>query len=143
MRHRPISEVIASHKLVTTLSDTSVLDAARLMKRESVGAVLVVEDGRLHGIFTERDALNRVLAEGLAPEHTTLAQVMTADPFTVDESQPFSHALHLMHENGFRHVPVMRAGKAVGMVSVRDALAPEMAEFEHELERREELTEIL
>ena len=143
MRHRPISEVIATHKLVTTASDTSVLDAARLMKRESVGAVLVVEDGRLRGIFTERDALNRVLAEGLPPGDTTLAQVMTADPFTVEESQPFGYALHLMHENGFRHVPVTRGGKPVGMVSARDALSPEMAEFEHELERREELTEIL
>ncbi|WP_341678748.1 CBS domain-containing protein [Niveibacterium sp. SC-1] len=143
MSHRPISEIIAGRKLVVAKPGMSVREAARLMKREAVGAVLVVEDDRLRGIFTERDALNRVLAEGLSPDDTQLAAVMTADPITVEDSRAIGYALHLMHENSFRHVPVTHAGKAIGMVSVRDALGPEMVEFEHELERREELTEIL
>jgi CBS domain-containing protein len=122
---------------------TSIREAARLMKRTQVGALLVVEHGHLVGIFTERDALNQVLAEGLNPETTTLAEVMTLNPITVHPDQPFVYALHLMYENGFRHIPVVESGRPLGMVSARDALEMEAEEFETTLRQREHLRAIM
>jgi CBS domain-containing protein len=98
---------------------------------------------RLAGIFTERDALYRDLAAGKDPKRITLGEVMTADPTTIAADKPFGHALHLMYERGFRHVPVVENGLPIGMVSARDALGPEMEQFEAELREREHLTEIL
>lgn len=138
---RPIREVIRSRKLVSAPPAMTVREAARLMVREKVGALPVVESGRLIGIFTERDALFRVLARGLDPDATALAQVMTADPVTVDAERPLNHALHLMFDGGFRHVPVMERGGVAGVISARDALGPEITQFEAELRQRDDLSE--
>ena len=97
-------------------------EAAQLMASEKIGALPVVKDGRLAGIFTERDALVRVLARGLDPDTTRLAEVMTADPVTIDARRPLKHALQMMVDGNFRHVPVVEGGSVVGMVSARDAL---------------------
>lgn len=143
MPTRPISEIIRNQRIYTAPPDTTVVVAARGMKDLNVGAVMVVDQGHLVGIFTERDALFRVVAPGLDLHATTLAQVMTPDPMTIRADRPFGHALHLMNDNGFRHVPVVDNGRPVGMVSVRDALGSEVANFEAELRRREEITEII
>jgi CBS domain-containing protein len=108
-----------------------------------VGALLVIEDGRLAGIFTERDALFRVIAENRDPAKTRLKEVMTTNPRTISADRPFGHALHMMHEGGFRHVPVVEESRAVGMVSARDALGPELEEFAAQLDRRSRIGEIL
>jgi CBS domain-containing protein len=143
MPQRLISEIIAGQQIVHTGSDTSVAEAARLMRQNRVGALLVLERERLAGIFTERDALFRVLAEGRDPASTRLAEVMTRDPQAIGPERPFGHALHVMHEGGFRHVPVIANGVPVGMVSARDALGPELREFLAELDRRGRIGEIL
>jgi len=144
MPHRKLRKRVEHQKMLTAAPPkTSVREATRLMKQTQVGALLVVEHGRLVGIFTERDALVRVLAEGLDPETTPLAAVMTLDPITVHPDQPFVAALHLMYENGFRHVPVAENGRPLGMVSARDALDLEAAEFEATLHQREHLRAIL
>jgi len=113
-----------------------VADAARLMRRGNVGAILVVDQSRLIGIFTERDALFRVIACGRDPATVLLREVMTADPATVAPDETFGYALLLMHERGFRHVPVVREGRPVGVVSARHALDPELEEFAAEAARR-------
>lgn len=144
MAYRTLRKIVEHQKMLTAAPPkTSVLEAARLMKQTQVGALLVVEHGHLVGIFTERDALVRVLAEGLNPETTTLAEVMTLNPITIHPDQSFLSALHLMHENGFRHVPVAENGRPLGMVSARDALELEAAEFEATMHRREHLRAIL
>ncbi|OLC66985.1 MAG: inosine-5-monophosphate dehydrogenase [Betaproteobacteria bacterium 13_1_40CM_4_64_4] len=144
MPQRPIRSVIAKQKILTATAEITVTDAARLMKKKSVGAVMVVKDnGRLAGIFTERDAVFRVLAEGRDPKTTRLSDVMTPQPQTITPEKPFGHALLMMYESGFRHVPVVENGKPVGMVSARDALGPELQEFESELQRRTRIGEIL
>jgi CBS domain-containing protein len=140
MPQRLVREVIAKKQPLLLPADTSVREAARQMKRQSVGAAMIVDGDRLVGIFTERDALQRVLAEGLDAGKTILANVMTADPRTVAPDRPFGLALLMMYEGGFRHVPVVERGRPIGMVSARDALGPELREFEHELERREEIS---
>src|SRR5690348_8086625 len=125
----PVSDVLERRKLIAAPPDTTVAEAARLMKEGRVGAILVVERERLVGIFTERDALFRVVAAGLEPATVCLREVMTADPATVAPDETFGYALLLMYERGFRHVPVVEGGKAIGVVSARHALDPDLEEF--------------
>jgi len=143
MPQRPVRSILASKTPVTANGEMSVAQAARLMKDRRVGAVLVMHEGRLAGIFTERDALFRVIAEGRDPANTHLQDVMTANPRTITPDRPFGHALHMMHEGGFRHVPVVDGGAPLGVVSARDALGPELEAFLGELDKREHIFEVL
>ena len=135
----PVSSILEPRKLIFAAPEASVTDAARLMDKNRVGAVLVVEDGRLIGIFTERDAVCRVMAPGRDPATTRLTEVMTANPFTVSPDETFGYALLLMHDNGFRHVPVAENDRAIGVVSARYALDPDLEEFTAEAERRKSI----
>jgi CBS domain-containing protein len=135
----PIKSVIEPRKLVVAAPQTSVAEAARLMKQGNVGAVLVVDNEQLVGIFTERDAICRVIAAGLDPASTALSEVMTREPKTVAADETFGYALLLMHENGFRHAPVVENGRPVGVVSARHALDPELEEFTAEAARRKSI----
>jgi len=143
MSNRPIRGIIENQKVVIANSDINILEASRLMKENSIGALLVCEKQRLVGMFTERDALFRVMAEARDPKTTSLAEVMTCHPQTVDPDKPLGHALHMMYEGGFRNVPVVENGKPVGMVSARQALGPELREFVAEMDEREHIQEIL
>lgn len=144
MPNRPVIKVIQNRDFIALPMDTSVLAAAKLMKQRHQGSALIVGEGRLLGICTERDLVFDVLAEGLDPTQTPISEVMTANPETIGPEQPFSHALHLMFEGGFRHMPVLDAqGQPLGIISARDALGLETAQFNEELERREALTELL
>jgi len=143
MPDRPIRVIIEDQEPVIATSAMSVAAAARLMKQQRIGALLVVDNGRLSGIFTERDALFRVTAEGRDPEKTRVAEVMTLNPRTIEPDRPFGHALHLMYEGEFRHVPVVENGRPLGMVSARDALGPDLQQFVRDLETRNHIGEIL
>jgi CBS domain-containing protein len=143
MPNRPVSQLVKNQRILTATATMSVADAAAGMRDAKVGAIMVVSGPRLVGIFTERDALYRVVAAGKDPKHTELGEVMTADPIAITPDKPFSHALHIMYDSGFRHVPVVENGRPIGMVSARDALGPEMEQFEAELNEREHITEIL
>lgn len=125
--------------LLTVPPETTVSEASRLMARRKVGAVMVTRDGKLVGIFTERDVVFRVIAQGLDVEATRLADVMTSSPITIDPDKSFGLALVLMQKNGFRHMPVTENGVPVGMVSARNALDPELEEFTSESYRREKI----
>ncbi len=143
MPQRPIQSVIAKQKVLTSPANTTVHAAAKAMKERNVSSVLVVDGNRLIGIFTERDAVSRVLAEGRNANATKLADVMTRNPKTISPEKPVGHALLMMYEGGFRHVPVVKNGHPVGMITARDALVPELQEFESELERRNRIGEVL
>jgi CBS domain-containing protein len=143
MPQRPVRSIIGNQIPVTATGELTVAQAARLMKEKRIGALLVLDGARLAGIFTERDALFRVIAEGRDPEKTRLAEVMTANPRTITADRPFGHALHLMHEGGFRHVPVVDQDRPLGVVSARDALGPELEEFVSDLDRRERIGEVM
>ena len=100
---------------------TSVMEAARHMHARHVRAVLVIEgDADLVGIFTERDAISRVLAAGRDPVTTILADVMTNNPETVTRQQTATEMLWLMKEVRVRHLPVVQDGKTVGIVVRND-----------------------
>ena len=100
---------------------------------------MVVADQKLVGIFTERDVVIRVIAQGRDVLTTPLAEVMTSNPITVAPDKSFGYALLVMHENGFRHLPVMEDGKLIGIVSARNALDPDLEEFVSEAQRRQHI----
>ena len=143
MTDRLIKKIIEDQEIVTAPADMTVSEAALLMREKHIGAVVVVENEKLAGIFTERDALFRVVAEGRDGKATRLADVMTRNPQTVKPDQPFSVALQFMYGGKFRHVPVVEDGRPVGIISARDALGPELEAFVYELLRQEQVENIL
>jgi len=143
MSHRSIGSIIEGQELVTAPGGATVAEAARLMRERAVGAVMVLDEGKLVGVFTERDALFRVVAESRDVQTTRLSEVMTSRPRTVSPDMAFSDALHIMHEGGFRYVPVVKDGRPVGMISCRDALGPELEDFIYELLRQERAQDVL
>jgi CBS domain-containing protein len=104
---------------------------------------MVVEEGKLIGIFTERDALVRVLAAGLDPVTTQLSIVMVRQVITIGPDRSLVNALHRMRDNGFRHMPVVENGIPIGMISVRDALTSDLVQLETEEEVKERLTRVM
>lgn len=139
MFNQPVKALMERRKMLTATPQVSVSKAAKKMASKKVGAILVVEDDELLGIFTERDALFRVIALGREPATTTIGEVMTPRPVTITTEKSFGHAMLLMHENGFRHLPVVENGKAIGILSARDALDPDLEEFAVEENRRKYL----
>lgn len=135
--------IIEQREVASSPGAITVSEAARLMREKRAGAVAVVEEGKLIGIFTERDALFRIVAEGRDPQTVRLAEVMTRDPQTIHPDKPFADALHIMYEGGFRHVPVVEDGRPIGIISARDALGPELEDFVYELLRQEQGRDIL
>ncbi|MFO1312746.1 MAG: CBS domain-containing protein [Burkholderiales bacterium] len=136
MSIRSLRTIVAKQAPVTAAKTLSVLDGARMMKQHNIGALLVVDGSRLVGIFTERDALFRVLSEGRNPQTTRLADVMTLHPQTIHPDEPFLQALRIMHKGRFRHLPVVEFERPLGMVSVRDALDDDIYALKVALEQQ-------
>lgn len=101
-------------------SDSTVRDAVRLMNRQRIGAVLVIDQGQLAGIFTERDVLVRVVDAERDPRTTIIADVMTAKVTTVSPEMRVSEALRLVTEQRMRHLPVMEGRRLLGLISLTD-----------------------
>jgi CBS domain-containing protein len=130
---RTLRELVHGQNVATVLGDTSVDEACRVMRARNIGAILVVDVlGALLGIFTERDAVFRVLVERRDPLATAVAAVMTAAPATLRPDHNAMDALRLMDDGGFRHVPVMESGRVYGIVSRRDFHAAELSLREDE-----------
>ena len=132
MLRKIMPDVVRDQTLVALPGSATVREAARLMRDRKVGSVLVMEAGRLEGIFTERDLVSRVAAEGLDLEGTRLAEVMTAGPDTVTPEATAFDALRLMEDGGYRHLPVVSGQRVLGIVSRRDFLGMEKSRLEEE-----------
>jgi len=117
-----VGDVVGHQSLVTFPSSTSVAKAAETMAKRQVGAVLVFDGGALGGIVTDRDLVERVVAEGRNPAQTMLADVMTPDPIVVTPSHTVAETMRVMKDRRTRHLPLKRENKIVGIVSVRDLL---------------------
>ena len=123
MPHRSIAHIISQQTPVTATADLTVREACQRMAAARVGALLVVEHGFLTGIFTERDALNRVLAPGLDPEHTLLSEVMTANPVSVRPETLATEALRIMETREIDNLPVVDGdGIVAGVVDIQDLM---------------------
>ena len=111
----------------------SVLETVRAMVERNIGAVPVVHNGNLVGIFSERDLMRRVVAQGCDPRSTCMAEVMTDDPLTVSTNADLENCMALMRRHGFRHLPVCHEGHLVGIVSLRDILLHDLSEKDDEV----------
>lgn len=119
----PLSKVPRRPVLLLPIS-TSVAEAIRAMNERRVGVTLVVQSGKLAGIFTERDVLKKVAGASMDLERTPVSRVMTQEPFTLPEDCSIAFALHHMSTEGYRHLPLVKPdGTPVGVVGVRDIVA--------------------
>lgn len=129
---RNLSDIIFNQRPLTLAPDVTVCDACQQMSDRRVGSVLVVDEtGNLVGIFTGRDAVRRVLAGGKSPQ-SKLCDVMTPNPDTMSPEQTAIDALRLMWDGGYRHLPVIKNGKLMGVVSRGDFKNDEQIRLEEE-----------
>jgi CBS domain-containing protein len=105
------------HSIAPTLS---IFDAVAEMNRLRIGAIVILDDGKLAGIFTERDALQRVLGTGIDPKTVSVAEVMTRDVMTVEPAAAVEDVAAMFTEKRCRHLPVVSEGKLVGLISIGD-----------------------
>lgn len=140
MLYRTVKSLMQRAKMLKAPPHALVSRAAELMARKNAGAVLILDGDRLVGILTERDVVFRVVARGLSPEATRIADVMTPEPRTIGPDEPFGYALYVMQEGGFRHLPVVEDGKPVGIISARSAMDPDLEDFVAEAQRRKGYT---
>jgi CBS domain-containing protein len=120
-RQTPLNRIFEEGKPIHSVErDTPVTECARLMTAGKIGALIVMDGERLIGIFTERDALNRVLAGGLDPGTTKVSEVMTKDPYCIRPTTTVGDAMKLITSRRFRHLPIVDNGKVLAVVSSGD-----------------------
>lgn len=138
MHRRIVPDIVSNQSISTVQTTMTVRDAAREMAAKRIGALMITDQGRLQGIFTERDVMTKVVAAGRDPDTTTLGDVMTRDPDTVRPDSLAVKALEMMRESGYRHLPVVEAeGRIVGIVSIRDLYFAVKTDLEEDIQERE------
>jgi CBS domain-containing protein len=126
---------IASVPAATVSPETTVLEAVRLMSDEQVGAVAVTREGKLTGIFTERDLMIRVVLEGRDPAATRIGEVMTENCISAKKDMSMGEALQIMTESHFRHLPVVDENdRVLGLLSIRNLLHNRVDKLSQELD---------
>ena len=120
-RAAPLNRIFEAHETIHSVGpDTPVTACVRTMSAEKIGALIVLDGERLIGIFTERDALNKVLAAGLDPASTKVSEVMTKDPYCIPPTTTVGEAMELVTHRRFRHLPIVENGKVLAVVSSGD-----------------------
>jgi CBS domain-containing protein len=117
-----IYDLVKDRKIYSIDADKTVVEAARFMMEHNIGALPVLRNGELVGMFSERDIMNRVVAVGRMPGQTKIAEVMTPNPRAVHVDETVDNCLFLMREFGFRHLPICEGKQLKGLVSLRDVL---------------------
>lgn len=131
---RPIKALQTLRQPVIAAPSVSIRQAVALMNERGVGCVLVVEGGRLVGIFTERDVLTKVITAGRDTDATPVGEVMTRDPECLTLDDGIAYALNLMSDGGFRHIPLVDAeGRPTGVVAMRNVVEYIVDLFPHEV----------
>ncbi len=119
-----ISSLLKSRGSIWTVApDTTVLDALHILAERNIGVLPVVEDGKLVGIFSERDYARRVILLGRASKDTQISQVMTKNVVTVNPDDNIEDCMKIVVNKGFRHLPVVEDDELVGVISANDLLA--------------------
>ncbi len=130
--HR-LRNVFERRNLVTAPPGASVYDVASTMTAQRVGAIVIVEEGRLVGIFTERDLMTRVVVPRRDPQHTLVADVMTREVVTATLEDHVDFCVDKMRKAGCRHLPVLSGDRVIGVFSMRDLLRDELEEQDQEI----------
>jgi signal-transduction protein with cAMP-binding, CBS, and nucleotidyltransferase domain len=128
-----VLDVICAKQLFYVEEMQTVASAARRMEELQCGAILVLNNGDLRGVFSERDLMRRVVLEHRDPESTPVAEVMSTNLRTIDESASLEEAMQAMTEHGCRHLPVLRNGRVISFLSMRDLMHFELASKTEEL----------
>jgi CBS domain-containing protein len=128
-----VREILSNRVLFSVEENETVAEVARQMAEVHVGAILVLQNGSLRGVFSERDIMLRVVLQRLNPDHTAVRTVMSTEVTTVDESASLEEAMEAMHQHSCRHLPVTRRGEVVGFLSMRDIMDFELARQTEEL----------
>jgi CBS domain-containing protein len=129
--------LVSGSEVFTVSPDTTVLDALRLMADKDVGAVVVLSNGRLVGIFTERDYARKVVLVGKASRNLPVSEIMSTDVVTIDPTWTTDRCMALMDERRIRHLPVVDGGKVVGVVSIRAVVSAIVAEQRYTIQHLE------
>lgn len=118
----PVSAILdrKGRNVYSVAPTVTVAEAVAEMNLHRVGSVMVLEGGRLVGIFTERDVLRRVVGPGLDPHHVPVAKVMTANVMTIAPEATIEETMALFTEKRFRHLPVLEHGELAGTISIGD-----------------------
>ncbi len=132
---RTLRELIKDRKIYSIDASSTVLEAARFMMEHNIGALAVLKNGELAGIFSERDIMNRVVAIGRTPGHTAVCEVMTANPRAVNVDESLEECLFIMNEFGFRHLPIVEGRQLRGLVSLRDVVTQQAADLQRQAKR--------
>jgi CBS domain-containing protein len=130
-----LRDVLKDRKVYSIDAGRTVLEAARFMMEHNIGALPVLRNGELAGIFSERDVMNRVVAVGRTPGHTAVSEVMTANPRAVNVDETVEECLFIMHEFGFRHLCIVEGKDLKGLVSLRDILMHQAGELQRQNRR--------
>ena len=144
MAERTVFQSISRKHVLCLGPQASVREAAGVMTRANRGSVLIMEPPDiLLGILTERDLMTRVLARGVDPERTPVSEVMTPNPICIAPETLVSDAVVLMLERGFRHLPLVKGSKILGVFSARDALPRELGAALSQTEFNEQVNDVL
>lgn len=130
-----LRDLVKDRKVYSIDAASTVLDAARFMMERNIGALPVLRNGQLAGIISERDIMNRVVAAGRTPGHTAVSEVMTPNPRAVHADESIEECLFIMHEFGFRHLPIVDGNDLKGLVSLRDVVMHQASELERRTRR--------
>ena len=130
----PVNILLGNREIFHVEVDQLVSDVVNIMVEHNIGAVAVMHDGELTGLFTERDLMKRVVHESRDPRTTPVAEVMTRDLVTVAPDRSLEDCLELMRERGFRHLPVCQGKQLRGVISLRDLLAYAVVEKDGEVQ---------
>jgi CBS domain-containing protein len=128
-----VYDLIKHQETYRAEAEQTVLEVAQAMVDRNIGAVPVLRGDVLVGIFSERDLMKRVVAEGRDPRVTLLYEVMTEDPLTVSPNEQPNTCMHLMRRHGFRHLPVCEGQQLRGIISLRDLLLHDLDEKDDEV----------
>jgi CBS domain-containing protein len=128
-----IYDLVKEQEMCVADVNDSVMQVARAMVERNIGAVPVVRDGRLAGVFSERDLMRRIVVDGRDPNHTRVGEVMTSEPLSVGRHDDLERCLLLMREHGFRHLPICEGGRLLGFLSLRDLLLRDLSEKDDEV----------
>lgn len=128
-----IYDLVKEQEMCVADVNDSVMEVAQAMVERNIGAVPVLRDGQLAGVFSERDLMRRIVVEGRDPKATRVGEVMTPEPLSVSRHDDLERCLVLMREHGFRHLPICEGGRLLGFLSLRDLLLRDLSEKDDEV----------
>jgi CBS domain-containing protein len=130
---KKLKEIMREGFMFALQRDATVAEAARMMEAHNVGIVAILDGERLVGVFSERDAVRRVVNRGLDPRETPVGEVMTRDIVVASPDEDYQTAMRKMDQSNIRHLPIVDGGRMVSMLSIRDLMRVDMARMTEEI----------